>query len=99
MLEDVRLEEPGGETLAAASKIMARVDHLSLRRKHVGIGLFTIDRSDFYIRRDSLGRYNFAFLTDSLRKDTTRQSAWSFTCRNFRLRNSGFHYENRHGEP
>ncbi len=99
VLEDVRLQEPGGETLAAASKIMARVDHLSLRRKHVGIGLFTIDRSDFYIRRDSLGRYNFAFLTDSLRKDTTRQSAWSFTCRNFRLRNSGFHYENRHGEP
>ncbi len=99
VLEDVRLEEPNGETLAAASKIEVRLDRLSLSNKEVGIGRFTIDRSDFYIRRDSLGHFNFDFLTDSLRKDTTSQNKWTFTCRNFRLRNSGFHYENRHGEP
>ncbi len=99
VLEDVRLGEPNGETLGAAARITGTIDYLSFRRKHIGIGLFTIDRSDINIRRDSLGLYNFAFLTDSLRNDGKGPNTWTFACRNFRVKNSGFHYENQQGEP
>ena len=94
LLENVWVEDQSGDTLAFASQISARVNHLNFRKKQLNIGHLTLNRFKLFIKKEPTGKYNFQFLTSPNKKDTTvNAKGWDLTCSNFRLKNSDFIYQ------
>ena len=90
ILQHVWIEDQQSDTLAYVRQVVAKIDEIRLCKKKIGINQIILDHSVFNISRDSTGVFNFNFLTQSSKPDT--QGEWSFTCNNFRLKNSGFVY-------
>jgi hypothetical protein len=93
LLDDVWVEDQSGDTLAFASQISARINHLSFIHKQINVGHLTLNQFKLFIKKDPAGIYNFQFLTRPAKKDSVPSKGWNLTCSNFRLKNSDFYYQ------
>jgi len=93
-MDNVWMEDSRGDTLAFASRISARIADLSFRNRQLDIGHLTLNHFNLNMNRDSAGTTNYSFLNSISKKDTLQKEAWKVTCSSFRLKNSGFSFDN-----
>ena len=96
ILEDVLIAKSDNDTILYSKWVSANIDSLNFKKHLIGIGELNIEDNKAFVVRDSVNRFNFSFILDSLRteKDTLPGNFWNISCRKFNLKNTEIMYQN-----
>jgi hypothetical protein len=86
-LNKVLIEDQKADTLLYVGKLIASIDHFSIKGKSINLSSMALLDTKSYISLDEKGLPNYKFLLDALRrspeKEKLPQKSWSVSCRNF----------------
>lgn len=91
VLKDVLVEDQSADTLLFVQSVSAKIDSLKFRKQKVAIGQMVLSGTTFNTNRDSLNRFNFSFILDSLSRDEKKErkpGEWAFSCNTFDFSNA-----------
>lgn len=83
ILEDVLVKDQQEDTLLFVPSVSARIDTLKFRKQRLALKQLTFKGTSFYSSRDSLHRFNFSFILDSLKKQEKKPNDWLISCNKF----------------
>lgn len=91
-LQDVLLQDQKADTLIFAENITAHIDSLKIRQKRVALSQLSLNGTQINTKRDSLNRFNFSFIIDSLRTSDPSPNEWQYSCRDFNFSDATVSY-------
>jgi hypothetical protein len=86
VLKDVLVKDQSADTLLFVESVSAKIDSLKFRKQKIAIGQLELSGTTFRTRRDSLNRFNFSFILDSLKqkeKKVRNPGEWELSCSTF----------------
>ena len=88
VLQNVLVADTENDTIFYTDLVSAEIDSLSFRKQKIVLSALNFNNNQINISRDSLNRFNFSFILDSLQteKADTTNGFWRIRCNHF-----GFH--------
>jgi hypothetical protein len=88
VLQNVLVEGTENDTIFYTNLVSAEIDSLSFRKRNIVLSELNFNYNQINISRDTLNRFNFGFILDSLQteKADTTTGFWRIRCNHF-----GFH--------
>lgn len=91
ILKDVMVQDQSADTLLFVQSVSAKIDSLKFKKQKLVIGALALSGTTFNTSRDSLNRFNFSFILDSLKRDEPKESKpgeWEISCHTFDFTNA-----------
>ena len=88
ILEDILVEDQQADTLLFVQSVSAHIDTLKFRQQKLVLDQLTFEGTTLKTSRDSLHRFNFSFILDSLKSKEKKPNEWLFSCNNFNFLNA-----------
>lgn len=88
VLREVLVAGPENDTIFYTSVVKAEIDSLKFKDHRLVLGEVNFNNNKIELTRDTLNRFNFSFILDSLRNENidTTNTFWNINCNRF-----GFH--------
>jgi len=86
VLKDVLVKDQSADTLLFVESVSAKIDSLKFRKQKIAIGQLALSGTTFRTGRDSLNRFNFNFILDSLKQKEKKErnpGEWEVSCNTF----------------
>jgi hypothetical protein len=91
-LQNVLLEDQNADTLVFVENVQAHIDTLKIRQKRVALGRLALNGTQINAKRDSVNRFNFSFIIDSLKTGEPTPNEWQYSCRDFSFSDAAVTY-------
>jgi hypothetical protein len=88
ILEDILVEDQQTDTLLFVQSVSAHIDSLKIRKRKLALDQLAFKGTTLRTSRDSLHRFNFSFILDSLKRGEKQPNEWIFSCNNFNFLNA-----------
>ncbi|MBW6537428.1 MAG: translocation/assembly module TamB [Mariniphaga sp.] len=96
ILEDILVEDQHADTLLFVQSVSAHIDTLKFRQQKLVLKQLTFEGTTFNASRDSLQRFNFSFILDSLERKEKKPNEWLFSCNSFNFLNASVFFHDLH---
>lgn len=99
VLTDVLVKDQSADTLLFVESVSAKIDSLKFRKQKIAIGQLALSGTIFRTGRDSLNRFNFSFILDSLKQKEKKErnpGDWEVSCNTFDFSNAKVTFRDFH---
>ena len=96
LLEDILIEDQNADTLVFVQSVSAAVDSLNIKKRRIALNRIIFKGTRINTERDSLNRFNFSFILDSLKNKDKKPNEWYYSCRNFEFSDAAIAFYDAH---
>jgi len=96
LLEDVLIKDQQADTLIFVKSLSGYIEAFRLKQKIIELDRLAFEDSYINMKRDSLNRFNFYFMLDSLKNPEQKSIDWQFFCQEFGFNHATLVYHDYH---